>query len=224
MRWGVRILVRGLFRVRAEGLDRWPNAPFCLVVNHHNGWDPLILISVMPERPRVTWFGPREADFSRGFKNRVMAFFGGVIPFNPQTTLTSASRAVRRVFEVGGVLGIFAEGRNGFRESEIQPFEEGAIVFATMSGVPIVPCTITGTTHLWLGKRIFIRFGDPISSEGARGGVARADLTGRVRAAMAAMLPDREPGPPGRHPLRAFLTDAFNGPDDVRRRVDEIGE
>ncbi len=225
MRSGVRLLVGGLFRVRAEGLDRWPAAPFCLVANHHNGWDPMILISAMPERPRVTWFGPREADFSRGFKNRVMAFFGGVIPFDPaKTTLTSATRAVRRVFDGGGVLGIFAEGRNGFRETEVQPFEEGAIVFATMSGVPIVPCVISGTTHLWLGKRIDIRFGEPIPTEGARGGVARTELTNRVRAAMAAMLPDREPGPPGRRPLRAFLTDAFNGPDDVRRRVDEIGE
>lgn len=225
MRWGVRLLVGGLFRVRTDGLDRWPAAPFCLVANHHNGWDPMILISVTPERPRVTWFGPREADFSRGFKNRVMSFFGGVIPFDPQkTTLTSATRAVRRVFDGGGVLGIFAEGRNGFRETEVQPFEEGAIVFATMSGVPIVPCVIAGTTHLWFGKRIAVRFGDPIPTEGARGGVARAELTKQVRAAMAAMLPEREPAPAGRRPLRALLTDAFNGPDDVRRRLDELGE
>jgi 1-acyl-sn-glycerol-3-phosphate acyltransferase len=225
MRWSVRAVVGALFRVRADGLDRWPAAPFCLVTNHHNGWDPMIFIAVMPERPRVTWFGPKEADFSRGFKNRVMGFFGGVIPFNPEkTTLTSATRAVRRVFDAGGVLGIFAEGRNGFRETSIQPFEEGAIVFATMAGVPIVPAVVSGTTHLWLGKRLTVRFGEPIPTAGARGAAARAELTERVRAAMAAMLPEREPGPPGRRPLRGFLTDALNGPDDVRRRVDEIGE
>jgi len=225
MRWGVRLVVGALFRVRADGLDRWPTAPFCLVANHHNGWDPMILISIMPERPRVTWFGPKEADFSRGFKNRVMAFFGGVIPFNPEmTTLTSATRAVRRVFDTGGVLGIFAEGRNGFRESEVQPFEEGAIVFATMAGVPIIPCVIAGTTHLWFGKRITVRFGEPIATLGVRGAAARGELTERVRAAMAEMLPEHEPGPPGRRPLRAFLTDLLNGPDDIRRRVDELGE
>ena len=85
--------------MRATGLDRWPEAPFCLVLNHHNGWDPMLVMAASPLRPRVTWFGPKEADFSRGFKNRVMAFFGGVIPYDPEkTTLTSAVRAVRRVF------------------------------------------------------------------------------------------------------------------------------
>src|SRR6185312_9674525 len=98
--WGInRLLVRTLFDVRAEGLEHWPAPPFQLVVNHHNGWDPLLVLAVAPLDPRISWFGPREADFSHGFKNRVMAFFGGVIPYHPEhTTLMSAVRAVRRVF------------------------------------------------------------------------------------------------------------------------------
>jgi hypothetical protein len=28
----------------------------------------------------------------------------------------------------------------------------------------------------------------------------------------------------GRQPLRDVLTDVFNGPDDVRRRVEELGQ
>jgi 1-acyl-sn-glycerol-3-phosphate acyltransferase len=126
---GNRALVRLLFDVRAEGLGHWPDGPFCLVLNHHNGWDPLLVMAGTPGSPRITWFGPRETDFSRGFKNRVMAFFGGVIPYHPEktTTLTSAVRAVRRVFAAGGVLGIFAEGRVGFRETDLLPFEEGTV-------------------------------------------------------------------------------------------------
>ncbi|HEX2193497.1 MAG TPA: 1-acyl-sn-glycerol-3-phosphate acyltransferase [Candidatus Limnocylindria bacterium] len=225
MRLANGAVVHSLFRVSADGLERWPDPPFCLVVNHHNGWDPLLILGVVPARPRVTWFGPREADFSQGFKNRVMAYFGGVIPFNPaKTTLTSATRAVRRVFESGGVLGIFAEGRNGFRESDIGPFEEGAIGFATMAGVAVVPCVIVGSTYLWLGKRVTIRFGDPIPTAGVRGAAARAELTERVRAAMRSMLPSHEPAPPGRRPLRGLLTDLLNGPDDVRRRLETLGE
>lgn len=220
-----RLLVRALFRIRVEGLDRWPAAPFCLVSNHHNGWDPLILIGVMPATPRVTWFGPKEADFSVGFKNRVMGFFGGMIPFNPhKTTLTSATRTVRRVFDAGGVLWIFAEGRNGHHETAIQPFEEGAVVFATMAGVPILPCVISGTTHLWLGKRVTVRFGTPIPTSGVRGAAAREELTLSVRAAMQAMLPRQEPPLPGPRPLRRFLTDVFHSPDEVQRRLDERGE
>jgi 1-acyl-sn-glycerol-3-phosphate acyltransferase len=225
MRVATRVMVHSLFRVRVEGLENWPAAPFCLVSNHHNGWDPLVVIAVTPARPRITWFGPREADFSRGFKNRVMAFFGGVIPFDPaKTTLTSAARAVRRVFDAGGVLGIFAEGRNGFRESELLPFEDGAVAFATMAGVPIVPCVISGTTQLWLGKRVAVSFGPPIPTAGVRGAAAREELGARVRAAMEALLPAVEPSGAGSRPLRGFLTDLLNSPDDARRRAEELGE
>ena len=217
--WGlVRGVVRTLFDVRATGIEHWPAPPFQLVVNHHNGWDPLLVIAVTPLEPRITWFGPKEADFGRGFKNRVMAFFGGMIPYHPQkTTLTSAVRAVRRVFEAGGVLGIFAEGRIGFRESELLPFEEGAAAFAALSGVPVVPCAIVGSTDLWFRRQVEVRFGPPISTAELRGREARAELETRIRAAVAELLPGEEPRLPGRRPL-AFLSDLLNGADDVARR------
>jgi len=219
-----RAVLRLLFDVRPTGLDRWPPAPFCLVLNHHNGWDPMLLLSAVPLTPRITWFGPKEADFSRGFKSRVMAFFGGLIPYNPEkTTLTSAVRAVRRVFAAGGVLGIFAEGRVGFRESELLPFEDGAVAFAAAAGVPIVPCAIVGSTFLWFRKRVEVRFGEPISTADARGREARADLDARVQAAMAALLPDREPRLSRRRPFR-FLGDLLTGADDLARRRAELGE
>jgi 1-acyl-sn-glycerol-3-phosphate acyltransferase len=188
------------------------------VANHHNGWDPLLVIAALPLEPRITWFGPKEADFSRGFKNRVMAFFGGVIPYNPEkTTLTSAVRAVRRVFEADGVLGIFAEGRIGFRESELLPFEDGAAAFAASAGVAVVPCAIVGSTDLWFRKRIEIRFGAPIETDGVRGREARDALETRMRQAIADLLPAAEPELPRRPPL-SFLTNLLNGADDVARR------
>lgn len=220
--WGlVRVVVRPLFDVRAEGLEHWPRPPFQIVANHHNGWDPLLVIACVPLDPRITWFGPKEADFSRGFKNRVMALFGGVIPYNPEkTTLTSAVRAVRRVFEADGVLGIFAEGRIGFRESELLPFEEGAAAFAVTSGVPVVPCAIVGSTDLWFRKRVIVRFGEPLRTDDVRGREARAALQARMREAVAALLPEREPILPRRRPL-AFLGDLLNGAEDIARRRGE---
>jgi 1-acyl-sn-glycerol-3-phosphate acyltransferase len=217
--WGLnRIVVRLLFDVRVSGMEHWPAPPFQLVANHHNGFDPLLVLSVVPVEPRITWFGPREADFSRGFKNRIMAFFGGVIPYNPEkTTLTSAVRAVRRVFEADGVLGIFAEGRIGFRESELLPFEDGAAAFAVTSRVPVVPCAIAGSTHLWFRRRIDIRFGPAIATEDTRGRDARSALEARTRSEIQALLPRSEPHLPRLRPL-AFLTDILNGADDVARR------
>jgi 1-acyl-sn-glycerol-3-phosphate acyltransferase len=217
--WGlVRVVVRSLFDVRTTGLEHWPAPPFQLVANHHNGWDPLLVIAATPLEPRITWFGPKEADFGRGFKNRVMAFFGGMIPYHPaKTTLTSAVRAVRRVFEAGGVLGIFAEGRIGFGESELLPFEEGAAAFAALSGVPVVPCAIVGSTDLWFRRRVEVRFGPPIPTADLRGRDARAELESQIRAAVAELLPRAEPRLPRRRPL-SFLTDMLNGADDVARR------
>jgi len=216
-----RTVMRLLFDIRAGGLEHWPAPPFQLVANHHNGFDPMLVMAATPLEPRITWFGPREADFSRGFKNRVMAFFGGVIPYHPEhTTLTSAVRAVRRVFAASGVLGNFAEGRIGFRESELLPFEEGAAGFAAASGVPVVPCAIVGSTQLWFRRRIEVHFGPPIVTADVRGRAGREELESRIRAAVQALLPAAEPRLPRRRPL-AFLTDLLNGADDIARRVAE---
>lgn len=214
----VRAVVRTLYRVRAEGLESWPKAPFQLATNHHSGWDPLLVLAISPFRPRVTWFGPKEVDFSRGFRNRVMAFFGGMIPFNPsKTNLGSSVRAVQRVFDAGGALAIAAEGTLGFRESELLSLQDGATVFAALSGVPVVPCAIVGSSTLWLRKRIVVRFGEPIPV--ARGGdrAARQAAAERVRAGLEALLPDEEPVYPQRLPGGVFLTDVFNGPSERRR-------
>ena len=224
--WGLnRAVIRTLFDLRVEGHERWPPAPFQLTCNHHNGFDPMLVMAATALEPRTTWFGPKEADFSRGFKNRLMAFMGGVIPYNPEkTTLTSAVRAVRRVFAAGGVLGIFAEGRVGFRESELLPFEDGAAAFAAASEVPVVPCAIIGTTRLWFRRRVLVRFGAPIPTAGLRGRTARVELEQKIRDEMSALLPNEEPRLPRRRPLDRLLTDLLNGPDDVARRRTELGD
>jgi 1-acyl-sn-glycerol-3-phosphate acyltransferase len=220
----VRFFVGLLYGVRAVHSDRVPDAPYCLVLNHHSGWDPLLVISVSPLAPRITWFGPKEADLTKGFRNKVIDFFGAAIPFDPAASLfTAAAHSVRRVFQADGVLGIFAEGQVGFRESELLPFKEGAVIFATASKVPIVPAAIVGSTYLWIGRRVEVRFGDPISTDGARGHAGRADLEERVRAACKGLLPEAEPVLPRVRPLRV-LGDLFTGGPDLARRRAELGE
>ena len=207
--WAVnRLVMRTMFAISSSGLDRWPDPPFQLVCNHHNGFDPLIVLAATPLRPRITWVGPIERDFSRGFKNRVMAYYGGVIPVDPdKTTLLSAARAVRRVFDARGVLGIFAEGRAARHETELQPFQEGATSFAIQAGVPIVPCAVVGTSELWLRRRLEVRFGDPIPTRGIHGREAVSGLEQRVVAAVRELLPRTEPASPRTYRPMRWLTD-----------------
>jgi 1-acyl-sn-glycerol-3-phosphate acyltransferase len=220
----VRFFVGLLYRVRATGAERIPAAPYCLVLNHHSGWDPLLVISVSPLAPRITWFGPKEVDLTRGFRNRIINFFGCAIPFDPETSsFTGAARTVRRVFDASGVLGIFAEGQVGFRETELLPFKEGAVVFATASAVPIVPAAVVGSTYLWLWRKVEVRFGEPIPTAGIKGHAARAALEQRVRVACEALLPEAEPALPRFRPLRV-LGDMFTGGADLARRRTELGE
>ena len=173
------------------GLEHWPAPPFQLVANHHNGWDPLLVIAVVPLEPRITWFGPKEADFGRGFKNRVMAFFGGMIPYNPaKTTLTTAVAPCAASSRPMACSGIFAEGRIGFRESRAAAVRGGRCRFAARAGVPVVPCAIVGSTDLWFRRRIEVRFGPSDSDRRCvRGREARAELESRIRAAVADLLP-----------------------------------
>ena len=211
--------VRLFFRIAVTGLGHWPAAPFMITANHHSGWDPLLILSVSPLRPRVTWFGPKEVDFSKGTRNRIFGWFGGMIPFNPaKTNLQSTTHAVQRVFDAKGVLAITPEGTLGFRETELLPLQDGALLFALHSGVPIVPCAVVGSSTVWYRKRIEIRFGEPIPVQRGAGREERHALKERVVAAMTALLPAEEPIYPARRPLGDWLSDLWSGKREARMR------
>jgi hypothetical protein len=86
-----------------------------------------------------------------------------------------------------------------------------------------VPCAIVGSTFLWFRKRVTFRHGESIPTAEARGRDAREELEGRVRAAMQALMPEREPSLPRRRPLR-LIGDLLTGPADLARRRAELGE
>jgi 1-acyl-sn-glycerol-3-phosphate acyltransferase len=227
LRRAARTLVGTLFQVNVDGADRLPAPPYLLACNHHNGFDPFVITAAAPAVPGITWFGPHE-DCGSPAARALVRFLGCVIPYTARRgQLREAARTVGRVLGAGGVIGIFPEGRVAFRESGLLRTHPGAAAFAVEHRVPVVPCAIVGSSALWVGRELTVRFGTPVMPHAAtrvNGDAPSAlvdDLQQRVEAAIGALLPPLEPALP-RAP-HAWLTDLLNGPDDVVRRRRTLG-
>ena len=209
-RIAVAIIVRTYVRVRIEARDRLPSGPAIYCFNHLGWVDPFVLMAVLPMRPRLYFFGPKEVDMRIGARNRVMAWTGTAIPFRPEKdNLLGVTRRVQAVLGSGAVMGIAGEGRIHASESELWPIDEGTAFFAMRASVPIVPIAINGTSWLHFRARVTVRVGEPLAVTGRADRETVQALTDRTWTALHAMVRDApdvaEPGRFGR-----WLTERFN--------------
>lgn len=182
-------------------------------------------MAVLPIRPRLYFFGPREEDMTAGGRNRIMSWTGTPIPYKPgKNDLLAATRRVSAVFSAGGVLAIAGEGRIHASESELWPLNDGAAYFALRSGIPIVPLAIHGTSWLRFGGRVSIRVGEPLAVDGRPTREALTILTRRTWEALHDLVRDAPDVPvPGR--FGRWLTERFNDwPEGSREATRAAGE
>ena len=209
-RIAVWIIVRSYIRVRLIGRERLPPGPAIYCFNHLGWVDPFVLLAVLPMRPRLYFFGPKEDDMRVGARNRVMAWTGSPIPFRrDKDDLLGVTRRVQAILASGAVIAIAGEGRIHASESELWPIDEGAAFFALRASVPIVPIAINGTSWLHLGATGSVRVGEPLPAAGRADRETGQALTERTWAALHAMVRDAPDVPePGR--FGRWLTERFN--------------
>ena len=204
------VLVHAWSRLRVEGRERLPAGSCVLCFNHLSWVDPIVLIAALPGPPQLYLFGPKEADMSVGFRNRLMRWAGNAVPYQPdKRDLVEAVRRVQAIMVAGGTLAVAGEGQIHVGESIIPPLNEGAAFFALRAGVPVVPVAINGTNWLGFGRRVRVRIGDPIDPAGFDRRRGAPELTAEVRESLQALVadfPDRPP--PGR--FGRWLTEVFN--------------
>jgi 1-acyl-sn-glycerol-3-phosphate acyltransferase len=208
------VVLRCYVRLRVRGLERLPSGPYVLCFNHLSWLDPFVLLAVWPSEPRLFIYGPKEADMTVGLRNRLIAWSGMAVPFDPEKThlLASLKRGVE-VLKAGHPLAIAGEGGLSDHEEVVLPLHEGTAWFALKAGVPVVPVAISGTRWWHFGKRIHVTVGDPIDPGSRRPDAASVQaLTAQAHAALSALVAGQQDGPvPGR--FGRWLTGLFDERD-----------
>ena len=204
------LLTRSMLRVGVEGRDNLPEGSYLICFSHGSWADPFVLMAVLPWRPRLSFFGPKEEDMTRGGRNRLMLWAGNAVPYRPgKNDLLDATRRVQAVFDAHGVLAIAGEGRIHPYEGQVLPINEGAAYFAVRAGVPIVPLVIIGMSWFSIGSRVRVSIGRPIETSGRPTHDVIDELTARTQAALVALSAGARPGRrPGR--FGRWLTELFN--------------
>src|SRR5437867_12141626 len=197
LRTPVRGALERWFRLRVEGAEHLPECgPYLVAANHHNYLDGFVLGVSVPApiaflvMPRVWRATPLHPPFHRHI---------GSIPIDLDRRVDI--RALRRALaalERGAVVGIFPEGPFGVR-GRLERGLPGVALLALHSGVPVVPVGIRGTWEALRGRRFYVpratplrvRFGPPrrFSPNGGSARETRRDVTARIMADIAALLP-----------------------------------
>ena len=156
----------GLFRARSSGAEHVPEAgPVILAPNHFSFMDHFFLGVAL--RRRISFMAK-----SQLFTPPLQWIYthGGVFPVRRGAGDTEAFVTAQAVLARGGCVAMYAEGgRSRSGELSERP-RRGVGHLALLSGAPVVPVAIHGSSHVRNWKRgqfprIHVRFGAPIAWE-----------------------------------------------------------
>jgi 1-acyl-sn-glycerol-3-phosphate acyltransferase len=154
--------VKGLYRLRARGLEHLPEGGFVLAANHTSNFDPWPLgIPFLPDRQlrfmaKSELFNPILAPFLRA---------GGAFKVRRGEGDVEAMRTAIELVKDGEIVVMFPEGTRqtkGLRKKRAARPHTGAARIALAAGAPLVPAAIAGTDRLSRLGPLRVVYGEPI--------------------------------------------------------------
>jgi 1-acyl-sn-glycerol-3-phosphate acyltransferase len=159
---------RGLFRLRARGLEHLPDGGYVLAANHVSNIDPWAL--GLPLWPRRFLRFMAKSELYWWPLGLVIDGAGGFPVRRGQADVEAIQTAVRLCRE-GHVVAMFPEGtrrRKGLRKKfEARP-RSGAARIALEAGVPLVPAATKGMDELARLGPIRVVYGPPVDLDDLR--------------------------------------------------------
>jgi 1-acyl-sn-glycerol-3-phosphate acyltransferase len=176
-------VLRGLFRLRAEGTENLPDeGGYVLAANHASNFDPWPL--GLPLWPKRFLRFMAKSELYWWPLNRIINAGGGFPVRRGERDVEAIKRAVDLARE-GYVVAMFPHGtrqRKGLVKRYQPKAHTGAARIALEAGVPLVPAAIGGTDRLSRLGPLRVRYGRPLDLE---------DLDGKDPSAAAREATDR---------------------------------
>lgn len=168
-----RTLVRGLLRLRVEGLENLPErGPFVIAPNHVSYLDSFVVGAALDyRRLRETyWAGWTGAAFGNPV-TRTVSRLAQVVPVDPARAGTSSLAFGAAILQREKNLVWFPEGQRS-SSGELQEFKRGIGMLLDHYRVPVVPVFIRGAYEAMPPGKAIVRpgkvtliFGEPISTD-----------------------------------------------------------
>ncbi|MFN2469407.1 MAG: lysophospholipid acyltransferase family protein [Gaiellaceae bacterium] len=167
-------LIRGVFRLRATGLEHLPAGGFVLAANHTSNFDPWPLgYPLFPHR-QLRFMGKIEL-FDTPLVGSVLRAAGAFPVRRGERDLSAIETAVA-LARAGEVVAIYPEGTRrvkGIVKRHTARRHTGAARVALKAGVPLVPAAIAGTDRLSRFGSLRVAYGTPVDLDDLRDGDVR---------------------------------------------------
>jgi 1-acyl-sn-glycerol-3-phosphate acyltransferase len=155
-------VVRGLYRLRARGLEHIPEGGFVLAANHTSNFDPWPL--GIPFLPRRQLRFMAKAELFNPILTPILKA-GGAFKVRRGEGDIEAMRTAARLAREGEIVVMFPEGtrqKKGLRKKFQARPHTGAARIALSAGVPLVPAAIGGTDRLSRLGPLRVAYGEPV--------------------------------------------------------------